>query len=93
MREIGCGDLNGLTDLEVAFCVSGVEYFGSNARGDSYLIMWNGCVGLFAAPKATVNSDFTISLTFVKYLFILRREPNSSSRKNLAISQDPAWNM
>jgi hypothetical protein len=50
VREIHCGDLIGLTDPEVAFCVSGVEYFGSNARGDSYLIMWSGCVGLFAAP-------------------------------------------
>jgi len=93
VREIGCGDLIGLTDLEVAFCVSGVEYFGSNARGDSYLIMWNGCVGLFAAPKAIVNNDFTILLTFLKYLFIFRREPKSSSRKNLAILQDPVWNM
>lgn len=93
MREIDCGDLIGLTDLEVVFCVNGVEYFGSNARGDSYLIMWNGFEGLFAAPKATVNNDFTILLTFLKYLFILRREPNSSSRENLAISQDPVWNM
>jgi len=93
VREIGCGDLIGLTDLEVAFCVSSVEYFGCNTMGDSYLIMWNGCAGLFAAPKATVNNDFTIPLTFLKYLFIPRREPNSSLRKNLAFSQDPVWNM
>ena len=93
MREIGCGHLIGLTDLEIAFCVNGVEYFGSNARGDSYLIMWNDCVRLLAAPKVKVNNDCTIPRTFLKYLFTLRREPNSSSRKNLAISQDPVWNM
>lgn len=39
VREIGCGDLIGFTDLEVAVCVSGVEYFGSNTRGGSYFIL------------------------------------------------------
>jgi hypothetical protein len=93
VTKIGCGDLVGLTDLEVALCVSGVEYFCCNTSGDSYLIMWNGYVELFAAPKATVNNDFTIPLTFLKYLFIRRREQDSSLRNNLVISQDPVWNM